>query len=199
VGRLYNPGHGTLPDQSFRRQTRERFDLTWRIKPEALRYNDRCHGIFPLIFNDEKLSLEQALDAYKHQPSIEKRHEQLKSVLDVKPVTLESPGRIKAFLFLYSLALLSEALIERALHNSMKREKITSLPLYPEGRAYKAPTANRIFEVFEDLRRHQLVRPDDSIEHTYCDELTDVEHTVLRLFGQSPAAYFDGKKGRADA
>jgi hypothetical protein len=81
----------------------------------------------------------------------------------------------------------------------MKREKITSLPLYPEGRACKAPTANRIFEVFEDVRRHQLVRPDDSIEHTYRDPLTDVQHTVLRLFGQSPAAYFAGERGRANA
>jgi transposase len=186
-------------NSSFRRQTRERFDLTWRIKAEALRYDDRCDGIFPLILNDEKLSLEQALDAYKHQPSIEKRHEQLKSVLDVMPVNLKSPVRIEAFLFLYFLALLTEALIERALRNSMKREKITSLPLYPEGRACKAPTANRIFEVFEDVRRHQLVRPDDSIEHTYCDQLTDVQRTVLRLFGQSPAAYFAGKRGRADA
>jgi transposase len=186
-------------NSSFRRQTRERFDLTWRIKPEAIRYDDRCDGIFPLILNDEKLSLEQALNSYKHQLSIEKRHEQLKSVLDVMPVNLKSPARIEAFLFLYFLALLTEALIERALRNGMKREKITSLPLYPEGRACKAPTANRIFEVFEDVRRHQLVRPDDSIEHTYRDPLTDVQHTVLRLFGQSPAAYFAGKRGRANA
>jgi transposase len=169
------------------------------MKPEAIRYDDRCDGIFPLILNDEKLSLEQALNSYKHQPSIEKRHEQLKSVLDVMPVNLKSPARIEAFLFLYFLALLTEALIERALRNGMKREKITSLPLYPEGRACKAPTANRIFEVFEDVRRHQLVRPDDSIEHTYRDPLTDVQHTVLRLFGQSPAAYFAGKRGRANA
>jgi hypothetical protein len=74
-----------------------------------------------------------------------------------------------------------EALIERALGNSMKREKITSLPLYPEGRACKAPTANRIFGVCQDVRRHQFVRPDDPIELSYCDQLTDVQHTVLRL------------------
>jgi hypothetical protein len=100
---------------------------------------------------------------------------------------------------MYFLALLTEALIERALRNRMKTEKIASLPLYPEGRACKAPTANRIFEVFEDVRRHQLVRPDDSIEHTYCDQLTDTQRIVLRLFGQSPAAYFADKKGHADA
>ena len=98
--------------------------MVWRykgIKPEALRYDDRCDGIFPLILNDEKLSLEQSLNAYKHQPSIEKRHQQLKSVLEVMPVNLKSPARIEAFLFRYFLALLTEALIERALRNSMKK------------------------------------------------------------------------------
>jgi transposase len=186
-------------NSSFRRQTRERFDLTWRIKPEAIRYDDRCDGISPLMLNDEKLPLEQALNACKHQPSIEKLHEQLKSALDVMPVNLKSPARIEAFLLLYSLALLTELLIKRALRNPMKRERITSLPLYPEGHACKAPTANRIFEVFEDVRRHQLLRPDDSIEHTYRDQITDVQHTVLRRFGQSPAAYFALAKQDANA
>jgi hypothetical protein len=43
------------------------------------------------------------------------------------------------------------------------------------------------------------MRPDDSIERTYCDQLSDVQHTVLRLFGQSPEAYFAGKIERANA
>jgi hypothetical protein len=39
------------------------------------------------------------LVAYKHQPCIEKRHEQLKSGLDVMPVNLKSPSQISTCLF----------------------------------------------------------------------------------------------------
>ena len=37
------------------------------------------HGMFPLITNCKDLSLKQTLEAYKFQPKLEKRHEQLKS------------------------------------------------------------------------------------------------------------------------
>jgi hypothetical protein len=46
-----------------------------------------------------------------------------------------------------------------------------------------------------ELPPKKLLRPDGPIEHTYCDQLRDVQHTVLRLVGQSPAAYFASKMG----
>ena len=105
-------------------------------------------------------------------------------VLDVRKVS-----RIEAFLLIYFLALLVESLVERQIRRSMKAEAITSLPLYHEGRPCKAPTANRIFEVFEDVRRHRLLGPHGSV-HCFYDELTKLQRTVLRLLGQAPATYF---------
>ena len=72
----------------------------------------------------------------------------------------------------------------------MKADEIVSLPLCPEGRPCKAPTANRVFELFADVRRHRLVHPDGSVRQRFYDDLTPLQRTVLRLFGQSPAAYF---------
>ena len=172
------------------RKTKERFELQWQSKAETLQYDDRTDGIFPLILNDEKLSLRDALLAYKRQPSLEKRHEQMKTVFEIMPVNLKSHSRIEAFFFIYFLALLVESLVEREIRRVMKAEKIESLPLYHEGRLCKAPTANRLFEAFGDVRRHRLLVPGTSLHTHFCDELTKLQRTVLRLLGQSPATYF---------
>ena len=112
------------------------------------------------------------------------------------PVNLKSHSRIEAFLFIYFLALLVESLIEREIRGSMKAEEISTLPLYPEARACKAPSAKRIFELFEDVRRHRLVGADGSVQKHFYDDLTELQRTVLRLLGLSPTAYFSsGEKG----
>jgi transposase len=85
----------------YYREIRQRPTLTWHSDAQALENELRTDGIFPLITNDKNLNLKEALAAYKHQPSLEKRHQQLKSYLDVRPVMLKSHTRIEAFLFLY--------------------------------------------------------------------------------------------------
>ncbi|MHB8875243.1 MAG: IS1634 family transposase [Myxococcaceae bacterium] len=172
------------------RKTKQRFDLQWQSKADALKYDDRTDGIFPLILNDEKLPLRDALLAYKRQPALEKRHEQMKTVFEVMPVNLKSPSRIEALFFIYFLALLVESLIEREIRRAMKAEKLASLPLYHEGRLCKAPTADRLFEVFHDVRRHRLIGANDTVHKNFYDELTELQRTLLRLLCLSPAAYF---------
>lgn len=53
---------------------------------------------------------------------------QLKSVLQVVPMMLKNHLRIEAFLFLYFLALLTEALIEREAPQRMRELNIKKLP-----------------------------------------------------------------------
>jgi transposase len=182
-------------DTKYVRRSHQRPELHWQSNAETLQYDDRTDGIFPLIVNDVHLSLRDALVAYKHQPSLEKRHEQFKSVLEVMPVLLKSHTRIEALLFVYFLALLVEALIEREIRRRMNAEQIRSLPLYPEGRPCKAPTADRIFRVFEDVRRHRLLGPGTAVRKRFYDPLTPLQRTVLRLLGMSPATYFSAGGG----
>lgn len=180
------PGKNT----KYVRRSHQRPELHWQSNAAALQYDDRTDGIFPLVVNDEQLSLRDALVAYKHQPTLEKRHEQLKTVLEAMPVLLKSHTRIEAFLFVYFLALLVEALIEREIRRIMKAEHIRSLPLYPEGRPCKAPTADRVFRVFEDIRRHDLFGADHRARQRFLDPLTPLQRRLLRLLDMSPAAYF---------
>jgi hypothetical protein len=78
--------------------------------------------------------------------------------------------RIEAFLFLYFLALLTEALIERETRQRMRKQNIKKLPLYPEERPCAAPTTERLFELFEDLRRHRLLDKSGRVHQRFYDE-----------------------------
>ena len=129
------------------------------------------------------------LDAYKYQPFLEKRNEQLKTVLSVAPIYLKKPQRVAALLFVYFLAVLVFALIEREARLSMKKRGIESIPLYPEKRPCKAPTSDGILSAFLGLRRSQLFDRSGAIVRTFHDPLPKVASQLLKLLGVSPRAY----------
>ena len=60
--------------------------------------------------------------AYKQQPTIERRFEQLKTDFVVAPVYLKEVSRIQALLCVYFFVLLVESLLERELRRAMERE-----------------------------------------------------------------------------
>ena len=187
------------PRTAYIRHPHQRPVLHWQSDAQARLDEARTDGVFPLVTNDEKLTLKEALEAYKHQPSLEKRHEQLKSVLDVRPVMLKNHLRIEAFLFLYFLALMTEALIERDIRARMRTLGIKKLPLYPEERPCAAPTTERLFELFADLRRHRLVDEAGRVHQRFYDKLTEPQRTVLRLFKLSAHEYLSAAEEPASA
>ena len=187
------------PRTAYIRQCHQRPVLHWHSDAQALLEEARTDGAFPLITNDETLTLKDALQAYKHQPSLEKRHQQLKSVLGVRPGLLKSHLRIEAFLLLYLLALMTEALIERDFRDRMRKLDINNLPLYPEERPCAAPTTERLFELFADLRRHRLVDDTGRVHQRFYDKLNDPQLAVLRLFNISPQQYLSTAEESAAA
>jgi len=70
---------------------------------------------------------------YKNQPYLEKRFNTLKSVLEVAPVFLKMPHRVEAMLLLYIIALMLITLIERRIRKNMIAQKVTTLPILPQG------------------------------------------------------------------
>jgi hypothetical protein len=82
--------------------------------------------------------------------------------------------------------LLAESILERELRRAMAKKGIEGLPLYPEGRACRRPTARRVIDLFEDVQRHTPVTGEGSpVEFT--TELTRLQRKVLRLLGMSDA------------
>jgi transposase len=127
-------------------------------------------------------------EAHKRQPSIEKRFAQLKSVFEIAPVLLENDGRIEALFFVYFLALLVQALIERELRRAMKENAIAELPLYPEERMCERPTAEQILRLFSHAQRHVLHHQGVPVR-TFDPELTPLQRQVLALLGVPESAY----------
>jgi transposase len=168
------------PNTRYVRKTRKFWRLRWRIDEETIAYDRKSDGMYPLLTNERTLTDTQVLEAHKRQPTIEKRFEQTKTVFEIAPVLLKNEGRIEALCFVYFLALLVQALIERELRRTMQREGIDELPLYPEERTTQRPTAEQILRLFSLTQRHTLQHDGVNIR-TFDPEFTDLQQQVLAL------------------
>jgi transposase len=176
------------PHTRYVRKTRKFWRLHWRIHEAHIAYDRKSDGMYPLLTNDGTLSDAQVLEAHKRQPTIEKRFEQTKTVFEIAPVLLKNEGRIEALFFVYFLALLIQALIERELRRAMQCAGIDKLPLYPEERTTQRPTAEQILRLFSLTQRHILQHDGESI-HTFDPELTDLQRQVLTLLNVPVSTY----------
>jgi transposase len=178
------------PDTKFVRKTKARWRITWTINHDKVAWDHKSDGMYPLLTNDKSLSDTQVLEAHKRQSRIERRFETLKAVHEIAPALLKNEGRIEALFFLYFVALLVEALIEREIRRAMEREGIENLPLYPEGREDPRPTGAQIFRLFGFVQRNVLRdRTKGQEVKVYEPTLTDLQKEVLRLLGVPIAAY----------
>ena len=156
---------------------------------EALKKEALADGLFPLMSNDESLSVGLALRKYKYQPFVEKRHEQLKGTFAVAPMWLKNVKRVSGLLWLYYVVELVAALVEREVHRQMGRQEIESLALYPEGRPSEAPSSNLVFTILEGHRRHRLLDQDGRELRRFHDTLPDAAQQLLKLLGVDRAPY----------
>jgi transposase len=177
------------PDTEYHRAETRIYRLHFDEDGVAVAADALCDGLFPLVTNDESLSLEEALAKYKYQPFVEKRHEQLKSAFDVAPVWLKSPRRVASLLWLYFVVELVQALIEREVRRQMQARGVRRLRLYPEGRASEAPTAALVFGTLDGRRRHRLIDGQGQVLRTFHDELPEAAKQALELLGVDRAAY----------
>ena len=172
----------------WRRRLKTRFQLAWTLRQDQIEYDARCDGLFPLISNTA-LSPQEILDIYKSkQPLVERQHHLLKAVQSAVPVFLHSSSRIEALFFLHFVALLVNALLERQVRRAMAQRGIKKLPLYPEDRECRAPSAERILETFGSLQRH-LLRKDGEVIQRFDPELTPLQRKILGLVGLSTTAF----------
>jgi transposase len=175
-------------DTHYVKKVATRFDVVYRIDDARVAADATGDGIFPLVTNVTDLSELELLHAYKRQPAIEKRFSQLKTDFEVAPVYLKAVHRIQALLCVYFFALLVEAILERQLRQAMQRKEIEALPMYPEGRPCRWPTARRVMDLFESVQRHVLVQRHRPAE-VLITELTRLQRKLLRLLGLSAKEY----------
>jgi transposase len=175
-------------ETKYRRTTRQRFTLTWHVDEKRIEQERRHDGMYPLLTNDRALTPKAAFEEHKRQPRLERRFCQLKNTFVIAPVFLKNAGRIEALFFLYALALIVEALIEREIRAAMEREKIPSLDIYPEERPSSRPTAPQILRLFANVEHHELRAAGTRVK-TFSHEFTPIQKEVLRLLGVPADAF----------
>jgi transposase len=186
----YRQDHRGRPGQKTRylKQVATRFDLLYSLDDARVAEEAASDGVFPLVTNVMDLSGLELLRIYKRQPVIEKRFSHLKTDFEVAPVYLKSVHRIQALLCVYFFALLVEALLERELREAMRQRQIESLPLYPEGRPCRWPTARRVIDLFDPMQRHTLLRRGRPTDVLITDP-TRLQRRLLKLLGMTPNDY----------
>ena len=71
---------------------------------------------------------------------------------------------------------------------AMEREGIESLPMYPEDRPCRHPTARRLIDRFDDIQRHTLDNGRDA-PVVFVSELSDLQRRILKLLGVPTSDY----------
>jgi transposase len=186
----YRQAHRGRPNEQtqYVKRVKTRYTLVWEIAPARLAQEQLTDGIFPLITNDKKMDPEELLRTYKRQPLIEKRFSQFKTDFEVAPVYLENVSRIQALLAVYFFVLLVQTLLERELRQAMVRHDLAWLPMYPEARECRRPTARRLFDLFEPVQRHMLTLPNGHVDN-FVTELSPVQRQIAELFGIASKTY----------
>ena len=162
--------------------------LNARRNLDAIARSEAMDGVFPLATNTDMKAVE-VLNAYKYQPKLEKRHALLKSGLNVAPVFLKKNDRIEALMFVYFMAQIVAALIERDIRLAMDKKKIEALAILPEERPSKHPTTEQVFRVFEHRARHVLYSKSGQAIQTFVDPLTRIQKQILGLLNIALSVY----------
>jgi hypothetical protein len=165
------------------------FRLDIQRTKEALRRESRTDGVFPIVTNlkPRRAHKKEVLLIYKYQPYVEKRHALLKTELETAPVYLKKPHRVVGLLHAVFLAMVLDALIERTLRQGMRRQRLESLPILPEGRESKTPTTARLLEMFNDVCWYEFEREGETV--TFPIKLSAFQKELLQLLDIDPSVY----------
>jgi len=165
--------------------------LDYSRNKEALKKEENIDGVFPLLSTNKDLSARDALLAYKYQPRLEKRFTQFKSIHNAAPLLFKKIERIEANMFIFFIALMVQALIEREVRNKMKENELPELEIYPENRTATHPTTSKVFEVFQQLSKYTIVEGEE-VSERYQDDLNFVQKTILEFLDIDERQYWNG-------
>ena len=177
------------PDTGYRRIEKKTFEVTCDIDCQQVAYDAVSDGCWPLITNDRDMTGAEVLAAYRYQPNLERRHHLLKGVQDAAPIWIKTIPRIEAIFLCHFIALLIGALIERQIRMAMKAAEIARIPVYPELRGCAAPSADRIFEIFTHVARHELRDSTGALVQVFEPEFTELQLKILDLLDVPVTAY----------
>ena len=156
------------------------YSLHWPRNLRALAAEARIDGVFPQLCTDLSVSAKAVLQAYKFQPRLEKRFSQFKSVHRAAPLLFKKIKRVEANMFVFFIALLIQALLERELRKKLAERGDPPLKLYPEDRDAPHPTTSQLFKTFDQLSTYRITQEGGPCEEIH-DQLNQTQREVLSL------------------
>ena len=183
----YRGRPGTFP--RYRIRYRDTYSLHWSRDLMALRRETRTDGVFPLLCTDPAIPPKNVLQAYKYQPRLEKRFEQFKSIHRAAPLLFKKIQRVEANMFVFFMALLVQALLERCIRQQLDQRRSPPLKLYPEDREALHPTTSQILKTFDGLSTYAITENGRQVEE-YRDAINDTHREVLALLDISETDYW---------
>ena len=164
----------------YRYRCRVSYSLHWARDAAALRGEARTDGVFPLLCTDPTIPARNVLRAHKFQPRLEKRFCQFKSIHGAAPLLFKKIRRVEANMFMFFVALMVQALLERQLRQRLAQRKAPPLKLYPEDRDAPHPTTSQLLKTFDGLSTYAILQDGQPVEE-YHDQLNETHRTVLAL------------------
>jgi transposase len=173
---------------SYKRVIKKKFKLVIKKNPEGIARSQVMDGVFPLTTNTKYDAL-KVLQHYKYQPNLEKRFSLFKSVCEVAPIYLKSNRRIEALMFIYFIAMLIAAVLERRLRKEMETQGIKSIKSLPEERPSATPTWEQIVRLFEGFSRYDLMES-KKLVRSFNDNPSEIQKQILSLVSLKSASAF---------
>jgi transposase len=180
VTRKRPPGRPPGQKAVYRYDDQVTYSLHWSRNTAALAAEARTDGTIPLLCTDPGILPKAVLQAYKFQARLEKRFCQFKSVHLAAPLLFKKIRRVEANMFLFFMALLIQALLERELRKKLAERGAPPLKLYPEDRDAPHPTTSQLFKTFERLSTYAIIE-DGRLCEEHHDQLNETHRQVLSL------------------
>jgi transposase len=180
VTRKRPPGRPPGQKAVYRYAYHVTYSLHWSRNTAALAAEARTDGTVPLLCTDPAILPKAVLQAYKFQARLEKRFCQFKSVHRAAPLLFKKIRRVEANMFLFFIALLIQALLERELRKKLAERGAPPLKLYPEDRDAPHPTTSQLFKTFERLSNYTITE-DGRLCEEHHDQLNETHRQVLLL------------------
>jgi transposase len=140
--------------------------------------------------NQDRLSLEQAVLAYREQFVVERSLGRVKGKpLSLSPMYLQDEGRTIGLVRLLSLGVRLLTLLEFAVRRRLAREQATLAGVYAGNptRTTGRPSAQLLLEAFQDVTL-TIVTIGQQV-HRHLTPLSDVQHRILALLDLSVSTY----------
>ena len=148
--------------------------------------------LFVTNFSAQRLSLADAVHAYREAPIHEHNFSRLKTrPLGLRPLFVHRQDRIVGLVRLLSLALRLLTLVEFVVRQELQQQNISLSGLYEgnSSRATQRPTTERLLRSFQPITLTFVFLPEQFIFHL--TPLSSLQHQILSLLGLPDSIYED--------